>query len=281
MNIPKCVQDLSPLEERMVSPYINFMQIRALKSFALNPQLGLKGSVVNIPIEINDILQVLPRKFDNMATIQVKLKRHMLHSSDYMFETIRPAVVCEALKYLQNTPLYLKYQIKIDNHFFQRYDGKYDEKINFIIDKSDISGDEELQSIASPIISKKHNEDIGFEDIECDEEVLVMDRNLQLDADIKVTAPGQGKKPVPWHVIEDLDELTFPTIFGGHSFNISKETKLTYTDRAKSECRRRDRRSCKPTRLLYMAKKKLEKTCTASINICLRKTKFMKDSFKC
>ena len=118
MNIPKCVQDLSPLEERMVSPYINFMQIRALKSFALNPQLGLKGSVVNIPIEINDILQVLPRKFDNMATIQVKLKRHMLHSSDYMFETIRPAVVCEALKHLQNTPLYLKYQIKIDNHFF-------------------------------------------------------------------------------------------------------------------------------------------------------------------
>lgn len=73
----------------------------------------MKGSVVNIPIEINDVLQVLPRSFDNMSTIQVKLKRHMLRSSYYLFETIRPGVVCEALTYLQHTPLYNKYDIKI------------------------------------------------------------------------------------------------------------------------------------------------------------------------
>ena len=60
-----------------------------------------------------------------------------------------------------------------------------------------------------------------------------MDRNFQLDADMKVTAPGREKKSVSWHVIEDLDELTLPTIFGGHSFNISKETNLTYTNRVK------------------------------------------------
>lgn len=49
-SIPKCLQNLSDLEERMVSPFINFMQIRHLKKFALNPQLGMKGSVVNIPV---------------------------------------------------------------------------------------------------------------------------------------------------------------------------------------------------------------------------------------
>ncbi|GLV47536.1 hypothetical protein CBL_21329, partial [Carabus blaptoides fortunei] len=135
--------------------------IRPLKSFALNPQLGIKGSVVNVPIEVNEVLQVLPRKFDNMATIQLKLKRHMLHSTDYMFETIRPAVVCEALR----------------------------------------------------------NEDTADK--------------------IKIIAPGQEKFPVPWHMIGDIDELCFPRIFGGYKLNI--QNNISYNDRAKSECRRRDR----------------------------------------
>lgn len=117
LDLPKCVTDLSDLEERMVALYINFMQIRPLKIYSLNPQLRMKGSVVDMPIEINDILQVLPRSFDKMSTIQVKLKRHMLHSSHYLFKTIQPGVVCEALTYLQNTPLYIKYEIKIGENF--------------------------------------------------------------------------------------------------------------------------------------------------------------------
>ena len=41
-NVSPCLARLSALEERMVSPYINFMQIRPLKKCALNPQLGMK-----------------------------------------------------------------------------------------------------------------------------------------------------------------------------------------------------------------------------------------------
>lgn len=97
-EVPECIKILSPLiEERMIAPYINFMQIKAKMSHAINPQLGLKGSVVNIPVEINDMINVLPRSFDNMQTIQIKLKRYIEHSTDYMYETIRPAaaVVCK------------------------------------------------------------------------------------------------------------------------------------------------------------------------------------------
>lgn len=61
VNIPHCLKIISPLEERMVPPYINFMQIRPLKSFVRNPQFGLKESVVNILVEISDILKVLLR----------------------------------------------------------------------------------------------------------------------------------------------------------------------------------------------------------------------------
>lgn len=63
-NVPKIVSNLTTLEERMVSPYIPFMQIKALQPYAINPQLSLKGSIVNLPVEINEMINVLPRTFD-------------------------------------------------------------------------------------------------------------------------------------------------------------------------------------------------------------------------
>lgn len=73
-NVPKVVTDLTAVEERMVSPYISFMQIKILQSFAINPQLSLKESIVNIPVEINKMINILPKSFDEKSTIQIKLK---------------------------------------------------------------------------------------------------------------------------------------------------------------------------------------------------------------
>lgn len=80
-------------------------------------------------------------------------------------------------------------------------------------------------------------------DFEADDndEVMLIDRNKDSVDKIKIIAPGQGKNPVPWHMVEDIDELCFPTIFCGHKLNIPNF--ITYSDRAKSECRRKDRRS--------------------------------------
>ena len=130
-DIPPCIQLLNSLEQRMVSPIIPFMQLRPLKQYALNPQLGMKGSVVNILIDLDEMLQVLPRSFDQMATVEVKLKRHMDHKSDYKFEIIRPAIVCEALMYLVTTPLYLQHKISVSTLFVQKYFGHFTEEIDF------------------------------------------------------------------------------------------------------------------------------------------------------
>src|SRR5580765_7673132 len=99
----------------MVLPYIPFMQIKALQPYAINPQLSLKGSIVNIPVEINEMVNVSPRTFDEMSTIQIKLERHVEHKSDYMYETIKPAKIYEALEYLQQTPLYINNNVQIDD----------------------------------------------------------------------------------------------------------------------------------------------------------------------
>ncbi|XP_026470005.1 uncharacterized protein LOC113373956 [Ctenocephalides felis] len=235
------------LEERMVAPILNFMQIRALKPYALNPQLGLKGSVVNISIQINDLLNVLPRKFNQMKTIQIKLKRNISHKSDYMFETV-------------------------DQKYLDMFDSGV-ENVNFIVDDKDLLEDELSESTNDGDDNPPPQPTIDFNQINNDE-VLLIDNNTNVAHDnsskISIIAPGQSKYPLPWHKMDDLDELCFPKLFGGHSFSSQK---ISYKDRARSEVRRFDRRSCIPTRILFMAKKSLEIACMSNINICLRRSK--------
>lgn len=131
---------------------------------------------------------------------------------------------------------------------------KFDDQINFIVEDNDISVAENTRS---PSMLNERVEISNFNEVEVGEEILVMDRNVEFEGHIKITTPGQGKKPVSWHLIADLDELTFPKIFVGHALKIPPEVKITYSDRVKSECWRRNRRACTTNRLLYMTKKKL------------------------
>lgn len=185
----------------MIAPCINFMQIKALMPHAINPQLGLKGSVVNIPVEINDMLNILPRNFDNMQTIQLKLKRHVEHSTDYMYETIRPAVVCDALMFLKTKPLYKN--IEISESFLKKYDKQYDAKIDFIVDESDVQ-EHETNAKSEPSANVEDDlNDIDLEaifniDFDTNDECMLIDRNKEVSNNIQIIAPGQGKLPVPW-----------------------------------------------------------------------------------
>ena len=72
-----------------------------------------------------------------MTTIQVRLKPHIVHKTDYMFERIKPAVVCEALKYLIKTTLYLKQRVQISEEYLSMYEGDFEEEVDLITEKND------------------------------------------------------------------------------------------------------------------------------------------------
>ena len=250
----------------MIAPYVPFMQRRAMQPYALNPQLSLNGSIVNIPIDINDMLKYLPRKFNNMSTIQMQLKRHIEHKTNYMYETIRPSKVIEALNHLIESPLYIKHEIKIDKTFFNSYAKINNEEINFIVDEGDVLSDEENNLMKIKFQQDNYEKQLAIneeldqmDNYEINDEILILDRNKEISEDIHIIAPGQDKRPLPWHSLEDIDELCFPRIFGGHIFD--KDKKLTYSERVKYETRHRDRRSCIPTRVLFMAKRKARNEC--------------------
>ena len=86
------IRDLNLLEERMVSLRIPFYNIVPLVH-----QYGLKGSVVNVPIDVNTSVNILPRHFNHTYTIQIKLKRQIRNARKYIYQTVSPSKILTAL----------------------------------------------------------------------------------------------------------------------------------------------------------------------------------------
>jgi hypothetical protein len=57
--------DLYPLEERLISLRIPFMQIRQLPR---GGQFSIKGNVVNVPVDVQPTIDALPRTLDQSGT---------------------------------------------------------------------------------------------------------------------------------------------------------------------------------------------------------------------
>ncbi|KAJ8678076.1 hypothetical protein QAD02_013863 [Eretmocerus hayati] len=275
--LPEIITSLTDIEERMVSPIIPLMQIRPLLLYSLNPQLCLKGSIVNISVEINDMLRTLPRNFDQLSTIQIQFERHIDHRSMYMDEKIRPSKLIDALDWLIKTPLYKKHSIQVDQKFIDKHKSTTTD-VDFIVDPEDlINIPTENKEEKTRTLSR--DECLGMEENVIDEsngnreqneEVLIINRNEEMVNDILVIAPGQNEVPISSRRFENFQELCFPRTYGGHA--LDEDGLLSYSGRIKYEIRNVDRRSCTTTLLLLMAKLKLEMSVASSINTCLRKT---------
>ena len=66
---PQCL-NLTPLEERLISPGIPFMQIGELPR---GGHLSIHGNVVNVPADVNSTVSTLPRSIGESQTISIKL----------------------------------------------------------------------------------------------------------------------------------------------------------------------------------------------------------------
>lgn len=86
-------------------------------------------------------------------------------------------------------------------------------------------------------------------------------------------APGEGNRPIPLHLDEYAEELSFPKIYCGMKRKFKENVKITYTDIVKSELLRHDPRACVPTKVLYSFKKAFNERVRSGISIYLRKGK--------
>ena len=118
------VLNLTPLEERLISPRIPFMQICELPR---GGQLSIHGNVVNVPADVNSTVHLLPRLLSESQTIPVKLKRRLSYKHHYKFESVRPRKVLEGLQYLvQTSKLFQDEGIQIDTDWIDTLNSRED-----------------------------------------------------------------------------------------------------------------------------------------------------------
>ena len=93
-----------------------------LVKLRIQQQAGLKGSVVNVPSNINKITTLLPRSDLLEHTIIVNLKRKLSYNHAYIKAYVRPAVIQAGLQYLLQQPLYKEHGASLSScvHAFHK-----------------------------------------------------------------------------------------------------------------------------------------------------------------
>ncbi|KAI8484274.1 hypothetical protein Bbelb_380590 [Branchiostoma belcheri] len=98
-DIPEELQNLRPLERRLISQRIPFMKLVGLPK---GQQRAIHGPAINVPAKLENVCSLLPRLPGNAQVLPMKLKRRLIYTGHYI-----PRQVTEALFWLKrNNRLY-------------------------------------------------------------------------------------------------------------------------------------------------------------------------------
>ncbi|GFS90931.1 helitron_like_N domain-containing protein [Trichonephila clavipes] len=206
------------------------MQIRRLR---YEGNYGTVGQVINVPVDVNNIVQQLPRRIDDDFAFNVNIKKKRIHKSNYLSGFVRKSVIKAWLRHLVNQPLYKHYDIKIDWSVFDKDMNDY---IGLQLQIESVDPDFAPES--EILLARQHT--------------LLWNKEQCLDI-----APGQNSSPI--NIIYDVHgkELSFPQIYYGVPHQFDLNVRVTPYMIATSEIRHTDRRDATPDQVLYMAMKML------------------------
>ncbi|GFU18529.1 uncharacterized protein TNCV_4175361 [Trichonephila clavipes] len=221
---------LDPISIRLISPRLPFMQIRRLR---YEGNYGIVGQVINVPVDVNNMVQQLPRWIDDGFAFNVNIKNKLIHKSNYLSGFVRKSVNKAWLRYLVNQPLYKYYNIKIDWSVFDKDMDDYI-GVEFQIE----SVDPDFAPESEILLARQHT--------------LLWNEEQCLDI-----ALGQNSSPI--NIIYDVhgEELSFPQIYYGVPRQFDLNVRVTPYMMATSELRHTDLRGATPDHVPYMAMKML------------------------
>ncbi|XP_058974718.1 uncharacterized protein LOC131800881 [Musca domestica] len=202
--------------------------ISQVKNIRYNRQCAVRGAVVNVPIQLDTTVNVLPRAVNQTEVVQVHLKRRLQYEHSFMTETIRPAKIFEAARYLVNTELYRKHNIVLSNEWLN--------SMNCTEECPFVSNVEDLE-----LVSRLSNTNFIQDDVEeVNPQETLLDNNPVENVPLQriSIAPGEGQRPLDMLLDEDSEELSYPTIYCG----LKRNCNATIGKIIKSEFRRYDRR---------------------------------------
>ena len=118
-KVPENLASLKDLEQQLIAKLLIFMKIKRLPKFQMRAVID---RVISVPIEsvdINKTISKLPRHPDDAHIIAVKLRRKLEYKSAHLEEFVRPWVVINALKELQESGNKYYQDVEIDEGFLE------------------------------------------------------------------------------------------------------------------------------------------------------------------
>ena len=152
---------LNETERITLSPCLLFLRCKEL---GWDHQKGLKGNVVNVPINVKDTLtKILPRQASETSTVQLNIMRKMDYKNPYKFEKISPYKIMEALKYLQGQEygIYKTFQVEFSQEWIDQYQYEIENpesQIDYIVEEDDsgaFSGSSSQEEVAPHLPSSQ------------------------------------------------------------------------------------------------------------------------------
>jgi hypothetical protein len=213
------VKTLYELEERLVSLRIAFAQIRQWGY--KRSQLGLTGSIINVPVQMDVVQKSLPQSMDGTLTIAVALKRRLQYKNAYQTGKVRVNIVMRELQQLCSISLYKAENISINKQW------------SFVLEQSNHN------------CIDNENYDYGSDmDIELDNEkpteTLVhgfIESQRIYDSQDKIieVAPAEGQRRLGIFKDKFAEEMNFPTLFFGDPCDDDIVKNFTYVEIVKWE----------------------------------------------
>ena len=85
-NIPQDLQDIFPIERRIISQCIPFITVIVMRRYGGHYKIN--GPPVNVPATLDQVIDMLPRMPDQLQLHALKLKRKLEYKSHYMYDLI-------------------------------------------------------------------------------------------------------------------------------------------------------------------------------------------------
>ena len=263
--------DLNELECRLIAPRLAFQKIFQAPR---GGQLKITGNVVNVPADVSNTVNMLPRLSHETGTIKVQLKRRLQYKSSALSLNIRPHKVMQAAAWLVNTSsLYQEQGITLDENWMTTIEPGTD--LDNHNNENSNSSDDQINSVTPEDDWNEDEAEIpaGVTDSMLTAPDFVDDSERQ---EIYNFAPAEGNRPLSIFRDQHSEEMAYPGIFLGKKRPDDKQRlkSVYYSEMCKSELRRADRRAAMCIENIFFKAKKLQmKLLLGQSQIALRKCK--------
>ena len=210
--------DLNELECRLLAPRLAFQK---LMQAPRGNQFKIKGNVVNVPADVNNTVNMLPRLPQETGTIKVQLKRRLQYKSSALSLNVRPHKILQAENWLAtNSALYRDQGVSFSEDRAASYSvnlSQNETDRNLSQDNDQINNSCNVENTA---IETKHLNDNWTKD---DSEIPAGVTDTMFTAtdfledseraQIYNIAPGEGSTPLSIFRDKYSEELAYPEYF--------------------------------------------------------------------